>query len=131
MGSDLDRRGLPTTLPLWSAVGLLERPDLVRQIHLDNLLAGADIITTDTFRTTARTLRKAGIDPARAAELDALAVRLAVEARDGGGASRGVDCRVDRAAGGLLPAHLRDTTRRSRSPSTGLRRTTSPRPGSI
>ncbi|MDF2757472.1 MAG: mmuM [Thermomicrobiales bacterium] len=81
MGSDLDRRGLPTTLPLWSAVGLLKRPDLVRQIHLENLLAGADIITTDTFRTTARTLRKAGLDPARAPELDALAVRLAVEAR--------------------------------------------------
>jgi S-methylmethionine-dependent homocysteine/selenocysteine methylase len=81
MGSDLDRRGLPTTLPLWSALGLLERPDLVRQIHLENLLAGADIITTDTFRTTARTLRKAGINPARAPELDALAVRLAVEAR--------------------------------------------------
>ena len=81
MGSDLDRRGLPTTLPLWSAVGLLERPDLVRQIHLENLLAGADIITTDTFRTTARTLRKAGLDPGRAPELDTLAVRLAVEAR--------------------------------------------------
>ena len=81
MGSDLDRRGLPTTLPLWSAVGLLERPDLVRQIHRENLLAGADIITTDTFRTTARTFRNAGLDPGRAAELDALAVRLAVEAR--------------------------------------------------
>jgi S-methylmethionine-dependent homocysteine/selenocysteine methylase len=87
MGSDLDRRGLPTTLPLWSAVGLLERPDLVRQIHLDNLLAGADIITTDTFRTTARTLRKAGIDPGRAAELDTLAVRLAAEARAEAGRS--------------------------------------------
>jgi S-methylmethionine-dependent homocysteine/selenocysteine methylase len=85
MGSDLDRRGLPTTLPLWSALGLLERPDLVRQIHLDNLLAGADIITTDTFRTTTRTLRKAGIDPGRAAELDTLAVRLAAEARDEAG----------------------------------------------
>ncbi len=81
LGSVLDRRGLPTTLPLWSAVGLLERPDLVRQIHLENLLAGADIITTDTFRTTAHTLRKAGIDPTRASELDTLAVRLAVEAR--------------------------------------------------
>ena len=81
MGSDLDRRGLPTTLPLWSAVGLLERPDLVRQVHLENLLAGADAITTDTFRTTARTLRHAGIDPVRAAELDALAVQLAIDAR--------------------------------------------------
>ncbi|MBA2595017.1 MAG: homocysteine S-methyltransferase family protein [Chloroflexota bacterium] len=81
MGSDLNRRGLPTTLPLWSALGLLERPELVRQIHLDNLLAGADIITTDTFCTTGSTLRKAGLDPARAAELDTLAVRLAREAR--------------------------------------------------
>lgn len=85
MGSDLNRRGLPTRLPLWSALGLLERPDLVRQIHLDNLLAGADIVTTNTFRSTARTLAKAGIDPARAAELDVLAVRLADEARAAAG----------------------------------------------
>jgi S-methylmethionine-dependent homocysteine/selenocysteine methylase len=81
MGSDLDRRGLPTTLPLWSARGPLERPALVRQIHLENLLAGADIVTTDTFRTTSRTLRKAGLDPARATALDRLAVQLAREAR--------------------------------------------------
>jgi S-methylmethionine-dependent homocysteine/selenocysteine methylase len=85
MGSDLDRRGLATTLPLWSALALLERPDLVRQIHLDNLRAGADIITTNTFRTTARTLRRADLDPDRARELDALAVRLALEARDEAG----------------------------------------------
>lgn len=85
MGSDLDRRGLPTTLPLWSAIGLLERPDLVQQIHLENLQAGADIITTNTFRSTARTLRAAGLDPARAPELDALAVRLAKAARDEAG----------------------------------------------
>jgi S-methylmethionine-dependent homocysteine/selenocysteine methylase len=85
MGSDLDRRGVRTTLPLWSAIGLVERPELVRQIHLENLLAGADILTTNTFRTTARTLRAAGLDPARAPELDAIAVRLANEARDDAG----------------------------------------------
>lgn len=81
MGSDLDRRGLPTTLPLWSARGLLERPALVLQIHVDNLRAGADTITTDTFSTTSRTLRKAGLDPTRAMALDRLAVQLAQEAR--------------------------------------------------
>jgi S-methylmethionine-dependent homocysteine/selenocysteine methylase len=85
MGSDLDRRGLATTLPLWSARGLLQQPDLVYQIHLDNLLAGADIVTTNTFRTTARTLRRAGLDPASAAELDALAVRLAKRAKAASG----------------------------------------------
>ncbi len=80
MGSDLDRRGLRTTLPLWSAIGLIDAPDLVRRIHVENLLAGADVVTTNTFRSTARTLEKAGIEPGRAAELDALAIRLAREA---------------------------------------------------
>ena len=90
MGSDLDRRGLPTTLPLWSALGLLERPDLVRQIHLDNLLAGADIVTTDTFRTTARTLLKAGLDPALAPALDEQAAQLAREARTEAGCQEAI-----------------------------------------
>ncbi len=81
MGTDLDRRGLTTRLPLWSALGVLERPDLVREVHADNLRAGADVITTCTFRTTGRTLVRGGIDPARASELDALAARLADDAR--------------------------------------------------
>ena len=81
MGTEIDRRGLPTTLPLWSALGLIERPELVRAIHVDNLLAGAEVITTDTFRTTARTLRRAGRDPAEAVVLDRLAVQLAAAAR--------------------------------------------------
>jgi S-methylmethionine-dependent homocysteine/selenocysteine methylase len=85
MGSDLDRRGLPTTLPLWSAIGLIERPDLVQAIHRDNLAAGADILTTNTFRSTARTLRKAGLDASAADELDRLAVELAVAAREEAG----------------------------------------------
>ncbi|MGI9253961.1 MAG: homocysteine S-methyltransferase family protein, partial [Thermomicrobiales bacterium] len=80
-GTDLDRRGLTTTLPLWSALGLIERPDLVQAIHEDNLRAGADVVITDTFRTTGRTLEKAGMDPARADALDALAVQLARAAR--------------------------------------------------
>ncbi|MDQ2651575.1 MAG: homocysteine S-methyltransferase family protein [Chloroflexota bacterium] len=82
MGSDLDRRGLATTLPLWSVIGLIERPDLVRSIHRDNLEAGADILTTNTFRSTARTLRKGGLDEAAADRLDRLAVELALAARD-------------------------------------------------
>jgi len=85
MGSDLDRRGLPTTLPLWSAIGLIERPDLVRAIHRDNMDAGADIVTTNTFRSTARTLRKAGLDESAAERLDYLAVELALSARDEAG----------------------------------------------
>ena len=66
MGSDLDRRGLPTTLPIVVRDRSAGATRSGAAIHLENLLAGADIITTDTFRTTARTLRKTGLDHARA-----------------------------------------------------------------
>lgn len=82
MGTDLDRRGVTTTLPLWSAVGLLDAPGTVLRIHAENLAAGADVVTTNTFRTTGRTLRAAGRDPAEGPELTRRAVALAREARD-------------------------------------------------
>ncbi len=61
MGTELARRGIDTGLPLWSANALLKAPDVVRQIHVDYIAAGARIITTDTFRTNVRTLRRAGL----------------------------------------------------------------------
>jgi S-methylmethionine-dependent homocysteine/selenocysteine methylase len=79
MGTELMRRGAETGIPLWSAQPLLARPDLVLQIHRDYIAAGADIITTNTFRTTRRTFRRAGI-PDRSGELTSLAVHLAQEA---------------------------------------------------
>jgi S-methylmethionine-dependent homocysteine/selenocysteine methylase len=80
MGTELDRRGVHTYLPLWSAIGLIERPDAVREIHRDYAIAGADILTTTTFRTTRRMLERAGRDPNESVELNALAVQLAREA---------------------------------------------------
>jgi homocysteine S-methyltransferase len=80
MGTELDRRGVRTTLPLWSAIGVVERPEVVGEIHRDYALAGADVLTTNTFRTTRRTLEKAGRDPDEAEALDRLAVALAREA---------------------------------------------------
>ncbi|HEX5499155.1 MAG TPA: homocysteine S-methyltransferase family protein [Thermomicrobiales bacterium] len=82
MGTELDRRGVRTTLPLWSAIGLTAAPDVVRRIHVDNLVAGADIITTDTFRTTRRVFAKAGRDPEEGVRLNADAVALARAARE-------------------------------------------------
>ena len=80
-GTELDRRGVDTSLPLWSARALIAAPQIVRQIHVDYLNAGADIITTNTFRTHRRTLTRAGIG-ARARELTQLAVTLARQAID-------------------------------------------------
>jgi methionine synthase I (cobalamin-dependent) len=79
MGTELQRRDAITTLPLWSARPLLDDPELVWTIHGDEASAGADILTTNTFRTHGRTLAGAGL-AARAAELTTLAVRLAHQA---------------------------------------------------
>jgi S-methylmethionine-dependent homocysteine/selenocysteine methylase len=80
IGTLLAERGVDTGLPLWSAGALLSAPAAVRRIHVEYLLAGADILTTDTFRTTGRTFVAAGL-PDTSAELTAQAVALALEAR--------------------------------------------------
>jgi S-methylmethionine-dependent homocysteine/selenocysteine methylase len=78
-GTELDRRGVDTTLPLWSARALMTAPEVLRQIHLDYIRAGADIITTNTFRTHRRTLEHAGVGE-QTHELTRRAVQLAREA---------------------------------------------------
>jgi S-methylmethionine-dependent homocysteine/selenocysteine methylase len=57
-GTKLNRRGVDTGLPLWSANSLTTDAGLnvLRQVHLDYLNAGADIITTNTFCTNRRVL---------------------------------------------------------------------------
>lgn len=62
MGSEIQSRGIHTTLPLWSADALFENADIVQKIHEDNIKAGAEIIITDTFRTTKRAFLKKGIE---------------------------------------------------------------------
>lgn len=79
MGTELQRRGYDTKLPLWSATANFDSPELVEQIHKDFILAGADIITTNTFRTTKRTFSKAGT-PKKAVEATQAAVALAKKA---------------------------------------------------
>jgi S-methylmethionine-dependent homocysteine/selenocysteine methylase len=75
-GTELQRRGVDMGLPLWSARALIEAPEILRSIHADYITTGADIITTNTFRTHRRTLGRAGIG-SRTCELTQLAVQLA------------------------------------------------------
>jgi len=79
MGSELERRGLELDLPLWSARALVEAPELVAAIHRENVAAGADILTANTFRTTRTALDESG-NAERARELTHSAVRIAREA---------------------------------------------------
>ncbi len=61
-GTELNRRGVDTGLPLWSANALMNDRDarILQQIHEDYLRAGADIITANTFRTHRRALAPSG-----------------------------------------------------------------------
>ncbi|MEC9373427.1 MAG: homocysteine S-methyltransferase family protein [Planctomycetota bacterium] len=80
-GTELNRRGVDTSLPLWSARALIEAPDTLRAIHADYLRAGAAAITTNTFRTHPRSLAHADLAD-EAPRLTALAVQIARAARD-------------------------------------------------
>lgn len=78
-GTELERRGADTSTPIWSAMALLDAPELVEHVHRDYLDAGAEVIITNTFRTHRRNLDKVGMGE-RAAELTALAVSIAQKA---------------------------------------------------
>ncbi|MCA9291983.1 MAG: homocysteine S-methyltransferase family protein [Phycisphaerales bacterium] len=80
-GSELERRGVDVSLPLWSARAIRDAPDILAAVHADSLDAGADLVTANTFRTHARSLRAGGcaID---AATLTGEAVAIARAARD-------------------------------------------------
>ena len=98
MGTLLESRGVETPPPLWSAAALSGSPALVRDIHHEYRLAGAQVHTTCTFRTHARNAGE------QWATLTRAAVALAREAA-------GTDGRV---AGSIAP--LEDCFRPDLSP---------------
>ena len=81
MGTELQRRGYQTKLPLWSATANEDAFDLVVEIHSDYLKAGADICVTNTFRTTPRAYEKAGT-PEKARHAMSESVRAARTAQE-------------------------------------------------
>jgi len=81
-GTELGRRGVDISLPLWSTRALITAPDVLADVHRDYLDAGADAITANTFRTHRRALAR---EPQAhgapdAAELTRTAVKIAREA---------------------------------------------------
>ncbi|MCH7598585.1 MAG: homocysteine S-methyltransferase family protein [Myxococcales bacterium] len=79
-GTELERRGHASVLPLWSSHALLDAPEAIAEIHADYVDSGAEIITANTFRTQSRVLEKHSGFRGRARELTRLAVSLAREA---------------------------------------------------
>nr|VFK37655.1 MAG: homocysteine S-methyltransferase [Candidatus Kentron sp. SD]VFK41318.1 MAG: homocysteine S-methyltransferase [Candidatus Kentron sp. SD]VFK79592.1 MAG: homocysteine S-methyltransferase [Candidatus Kentron sp. SD] len=81
MGRELRFRGIEVSNTIWSANALLVAPEVVRRIHLDYILAGADIITTNTYGLVRAYLAMEGIEH-RFADLNEFACALALEARE-------------------------------------------------
>ena len=83
-GTEAERRGVPQLDNAWNGGGALSHPDIVRQVHLDYLEAGAEVIISNSFATHLHALEAAG-EGARFEEYNRRAVELAVEARAEGG----------------------------------------------
>ena len=87
IGTELNARGISTSLPLWSAGALGQAPEVVLGIHRAYVAAGAQIITANTFRTSTYTFALAGLSEpdARKSAKRATdnAVKLALEASAG------------------------------------------------
>jgi homocysteine S-methyltransferase len=82
MATELERRGADLNDPLWSAKCLIERPELIRDVHLDYFRAGADVATSATYQATFEAFAHHGIDRQDAARVMCNAVALAAAARD-------------------------------------------------
>jgi homocysteine S-methyltransferase len=82
LATELEHRGADLNDPLWSAKCLIERPDLIREVHLDYFRAGADVATTATYQASFEACARRGIEARAAAQLMRSAVALAAAARD-------------------------------------------------
>jgi homocysteine S-methyltransferase len=82
LATELERRGADLRDPLWSAKVLLEQPELIRQVHLDYLRAGADVITTASYQASIPGLLRRGLSAAQARDVLLRSVRLAHAARE-------------------------------------------------
>lgn len=82
LATELERRGANLNDALWSAKLLIEQPALIRQVHLDYFMAGADVATTASYQATFEAFQQRGYSRDEAARLMRLSVTLALEARD-------------------------------------------------
>jgi len=82
LATELEARGHVLSDALWSARLLLDDPDSLRQVHLDYLEAGADVIISASYQATIDGfVRLRGVSEEDAAGLLRRSVQLALEAR--------------------------------------------------
>lgn len=81
MGTEMQRRGVPMSFEVWSAAALLSHPQLVRDIHVDYIRAGAEIQIAATYNTAPHVINPSSLDTT-SRELTTAAFRLVRESID-------------------------------------------------
>jgi homocysteine S-methyltransferase len=93
LATELDRRGLDISGPLWSARVLLEMPGAIEQLHYDYFIAGADCVISASYQASYAGFAKLGLSRDETTRVLVESVSLARHARD-----RFMTERVDRGA---------------------------------
>ena len=79
IGAELEKKGAKMHKDLWCGTCSVESPDLVKKVHEEYILAGADMITTNTYATTPIAMKQYGFDD-QVNEFNKKSVQLAKEA---------------------------------------------------
>lgn len=82
LATELESHGCNLDDPLWSASVLLEKPELIYQVHTEYFRAGADCAITASYQATIAGFAERGIEEMQALELIKRTVSLARKARD-------------------------------------------------
>ena len=106
MGQELVRRGAAQDSPIWGAQVMIDSPDLVRQLHIDYLAAGAKVITLNTYSCTPERLANVGAED-QFVPLQARAFELAAQALDSAAIS---DARIAASLPPLVGSYQPDIT---------------------
>uniref|UniRef100_A0A2N9GFJ6 Hcy-binding domain-containing protein n=1 Tax=Fagus sylvatica TaxID=28930 RepID=A0A2N9GFJ6_FAGSY len=104
LATELERHGADLNDPLWSAKCLLSSPHLIRQVHIDYLEAGADIISTASYQATIQGFQAKGFSREEGENLLRKSVEIALEARDNY-YNRCAECSSNDTEGGRILKH--------------------------
>ena len=79
IGTEISRQGVPLNPCFWSATAHITHPELVTEVHRQYILAGADVISTNTFMAGRHVLASGGVENFE--EVNRKAVSVARDAR--------------------------------------------------
>ena len=81
VSTELQRMGVPMSTDTWSGLAAITHPDILRELHVRYLRAGAEVITANTYAAAPQHVAAAGFGE-RAREINMRSAEIALEARD-------------------------------------------------